>query len=64
MGREIQDQDDAWESEAMQAMSSPAETEFTALKRRLRRQAGYDLTWWEKIVYRVSQWLKIRKTFK
>ena len=56
--------DDDWEIEATEVMALPAQNEFKALQRRLRRQAGLDLTWWEKIAYRVCKWLKIRITFK
>jgi hypothetical protein len=56
--------DDDWELESIQAMQVPAQNEFKATVRRLRRKAGLDLNWWENIVYKVCQWLKIRITFK
>lgn len=38
--------------------------EFKRLQRRLRRQAGYDLTLWERLVLRAARALRIDFRFK
>jgi len=38
--------------------------EFKRLQRRLRRQAGYDLNWWERLVLRAARCLRINVRFK
>jgi hypothetical protein len=38
--------------------------EFNRLQRRLRRQAGYDLTWWERLVLRAARAFRIDFRFK
>lgn len=53
------DCEDDWIAEAHTAMSRPAEAEFKRLMVSLRRQAGYDLTWWERLILRAAKGLRI-----
>lgn len=39
-------------------------SEFSRLQRRLRRQAGYDLSWWEALYKRAMRFIGVRVVFK
>ena len=58
------DYEEEWVAEALPAMQKLATGEFRALQRRLRRQAGLDLTRWEKVYRWVLALVGIRVTFK
>lgn len=53
------DFEEDWVAEAQAAVLEPSNKEFNDLKRRLRRQAGYDLRWWERLILRVARVLRI-----
>lgn len=58
------DHEEEWIEDAVQAIGPVADTEFTRFKRSLRRRAGLDLTWWERVYKRVMRFIGFRVVFK
>lgn len=60
--------DDDWSAEddleGQVIISDAATGEFERLKRSLRRQAGYDLTWFERLQKKVLGWFGVSLRFK
>ena len=53
-----------WEVEAVGGMTEAATSEFTRLKASLRRQAGYDLKWYERLAKGLLGALGVNLRFK